>query len=189
MLYHLKGLNPQGDVYRPERVFRKAYRTASEAEKLLLRDLVKSATLICLNVNSRTKAEGSLFKILKEHKQSKLLWQFVRVERPKTKHKGIIQRIVDAHSDKADKWMFFGKPKYGIADKFFSGDGLTLMAIESRMMHLMLKLFTRAKKPALMIHDAVVCRQQDLLFTSRVMDYAWRRMVGTGYQPVIKREF
>jgi hypothetical protein len=64
-----------------------------------------------------------------------------------------------------------------------------MMTVESRMMGVMLRLFTRAKRPALMIHDAVVCRVQDVEFTRRVMTWAWRYMLSTPYRPVIKREF
>lgn len=176
MIYHFKGIDPAGDVYRPERIFRKSYKSASREVKDLLRGFVKRATLIYLNVKSRTAALGSIMKLLKEHKQSKELWGFIRAERPKTGIKGIMRRIVEAHD----------KP---VADQFFTGHGLNLMTIEARIMNLMLRYFTRAKKPALMIHDAVVCRVSDVQFTQRVMDWAWRNTIKTCFHPLINREF
>ncbi len=187
MLYQFKGLNPAGDIYRPHLIFKKLWPYASEAERTLLREFVKRATLICLNVKSRSAAHSSIGKIIHDHPERTQLKNFLRAERPQTRIKGITQRIIDAHGQ--EHWNLAGRPKFGIQDYLFIGEGLNLMKTESFIMHRMLKVFTKAKKPALMIHDAVVCRKSDVLFSKRVMEWAWRAHVNMAFFPVIKREF
>ena len=63
------------------------------------------------------------------------------------------------------------------------------MSSESHIMRVMLKKFTKTKEPALMSHDAVVCRVTDISFARRVMTEACRPMLSTDFTPVINGRF
>jgi hypothetical protein len=67
---------------------------------------------------------------------------------------------------------------------FFKGLGLQLMTIESTIMLDILDKTTAAGKPALGIHDAVLCRREDENFVKSVMVSTYR--THTGFDPVVK---
>jgi hypothetical protein len=192
MMYHLRGLDPQGDLYRPERIFRESYADASIDEQHTLRKFVKQVTLICLNVKSRAAARSSVGKLLKEHEDRETLWAAIRGLEG-TDIKGIVRRVAGAHKDKADKWYLRNngkaKSQYGIADQFFSGIGLQMMTEESKVMKRLLTAFTKAEEPALMIHDAVVCKVSVVKFAKKAMTKAYQQLSTTDFLPVIKRSF
>jgi hypothetical protein len=100
---------------------------------------------------------------------------------------GIVDKVVSAHS--IDEWTSNGVKQYGIADQFFCGAGLKMISEESKRMRVVIQCFTDAKKPALMIHDAVVCKRSDSEFAKRAMTEAHQCMYTTEFRPVIKCEF
>jgi hypothetical protein len=194
MLYHLRGLDPKGDLYRLERVLPTAFAKASKQEQATLREFVKRATLLCLNVKSQKRANSSVGHSLKElePQQRKYVRRAVR-EIEETDFKGVVERIVNAHNHPADSWKEWnGKAfvsRHGIAYKFFQESGLEMMTVESNIMRVMLQAFTNAKKPALMIHDAVVCKVSDVEFTKSVMTVSYQNSLCTDFLPVVKRAF
>ncbi len=63
------------------------------------------------------------------------------------------------------------------------------MTSESQVMFRIMKAFTAAKKPALPIHDAIVCKVSDREFAKRVMIESYQWVHSTEFEPVINREF
>lgn len=193
MLYHLRGLDPAGDLYRPERILPTAYKSKLTQERRdLLRDLVKRATLICLNVKSRKTAYQSIRHWLNEHPERSYLWTIIK-DVEETNIKGVVSRIVLAHCDKSDEWRKWDGEKYrskfGIGDLFFQTTGLQMMTEESKIMRQLMILFTQARKPALMIHDGLVCKVSDAKFARKAMISAYQLMLSTNFCPQIKTSF
>lgn len=174
LLYHWRNIDPdQADVYQPERIFPKAHRKFDKAERKVLREFVKRATLLCLNVGSRAKAHSSVGKHLSEHEQRSLLWDAMNCDGFDIKV--LVQRIVQTH--------------HQIADWFFTSSSGLMMTSESHVMFRIMKAFTEAGKPALTIHDAIVCKTADVKFAQRVMRKSYQHVHTTRFKPVIKREF
>lgn len=175
MLYHRKGLNPAGDLYRPERVLPKYYglANASDARKSVARDFVKRATNICWNVGSRSEANSSVGKFVAQHADSAFLWKVIKqVESCSVAE--IVDRIIAVH------------PK--LRGDFFSGVGLEMMTVDGQIMLGILSEFVAKEgKPALGIHDALVCKAADAAFAEETMVSVYRRFMLS--EPKITRVF
>ena len=188
IMYHLRGFDPKGDLYRPKLIFPKSYKKASVAERKILRGFVKDATLRCLNVQSRKKAHSSLGKLLKETNRTDREFVLSAMQKDGLDIAGVAASIVSAHAID-QQTLFNGQTQCGIADLFFRGEGLKFITEESKRMRLLLQIFTKARKPALMIHDAVVCKRSDAKFAKRAMIDAHQAMFTTLAVPGIQREF
>lgn len=162
-----------GDLYRPELVFPKFYSlsNASAAKKALLRDFVKKATNICINVSSRGRANSAAGKLLAEHDHATALRKVLKLEGLTVK--GVIDRVVEAHPL--------------VSERFFAEVGLELMTMDGRIMYHMLGDFTERDVPVLPIHDAVVCRVSDVAFVEKVMRQNYFKFLQ--HEPVIRRVF
>lgn len=173
LLYHRQGYDPRGDVYMPEKVLPTwhGFRNVTDANRAIVRDLIKTATNICWNVSSAGKAASAVAKTLREHPHAEFLGKVLRTEG--VKPKGLIERLVGVHAP--------------LADQFFTEVGLELMTLDGKIMLHILKAFAEAEKPALALHDAVVVRRRDVPFATRTMRETYRLF--TLHNPVIKRVF
>lgn len=174
MLYHLAGLDPKGDVYQPEKVLPKfhALANASKAKKAIARDFVKQATNIFWNVSTRAKAHSSVGKLLVEHEQSEFLGKVLSTVEG-IDPTDVVARIMKAHP--------------GLRDQFFTATGLELMTLDGKIMLHILMAFAAAGKPALGIHDAIVCKESDAEFTRQTMAEVYAKFMG--FEPAISRVF
>jgi hypothetical protein len=165
------------DIYGPDRIFPELLSTPAGIldHSGSLRNLVKDATLICLNCSSRELAHSAVSNrfLNAASSETKSLEQALTILRNSPDSKPVIElvnRIVDLHP---------------VASRyFFKGLGLQLMTIESTIMLDILDKTTAAGKPALGIHDAVLCRREDENFVKSVMVSTYR--THTGFDPVVK---
>lgn len=173
MLYHFCGHNPRGDVYRPAKVLPEFYglANANKSKKAVARGFIKRVTNICLNVSSRARAVGAVQKLLRDKSQADFLHSLLKLERVSVD--GLLGRIQQVH------------PK--VADRFFTDVGTDLMTTDGRIMLRILGAFATANRPALGIHDAVVCRESDVAFAEAAMCEAYRQFFR--FDPVIKRAY
>lgn len=192
MIYRYRNLYPHGDLYRPHAVFPALYRKSTMKDCERVRTFVKDATLRCLNVTSRAKAHSSVGKVLNESPDRQFL-QTVIGDIEKTDIKGIVSRIVDAHSDlvaaSVPPTTRIRPPHPDGCEPFFNQVGIEMITTECWVMKRLLIKFTDAKKPALMIHDGLVCKKSDATFARKAMVEAYQSVLATENLPVIKRAF
>ena len=188
MLYHLFAREDPGpgDVYRPQLVFPRFYaEERPDDERKAIRDLVKGTTNRCLNVKSKAAAIKSVGNLLHDGKNRYREFQRKAIQYEGTNHAGIVERIIKAHDHpKLRRWFFSQVPSlegtiWTTGDVLFLFDGMIMLRI--------LGMFADAGKPALGIHDSVVCKASDSLFCRATMRDAYRSLVD--FRPKIKREF
>lgn len=175
MLYHwaLLDPNPKLDIYRPKRIFPRYYAKASKAAKADVRDFVKRLTNICLNVKGRAKANSAASHLLKSRPDKDRLWSAMRAD-GYSRVAQVIDAIVEVHDRR-------------VVASFFTEKGVELMTTDGMIMLQILWAFAEADKPALGIHDAVLCKRSDAKFARKVMrDVYWKFMLR---EPVIKPSF
>ena len=183
LLYHhfcrISGpLEPESrDIYGPDRIFPELLSTPAGIldHSGSLRNLVKDSTLICLNCSSRELAHSAVSNrfLNAASSERKSVDQALTILRNSPDSKPVIElvnRIVDLHP---------------VASRyFFKGLGLQLMTIESTIMLDILDKTTEAGKPALGIHDAVLCLNEDKDYVKKLMYAVYRDRLG--FDPVIK---
>jgi hypothetical protein len=175
MLYRLEKEDPPGDVYRPERSFPRCYATLSKKEKEVVRDFVKKVTIICWNTGSRSAANSATgAELAKLANSNPAHWRIRRraMRDNQTSIPGIVGLEKKAH--------------LRLAHRFFTEVGVDLMTTDGKMMLAILERITSHGKPALGIHDSVVCKQSDAPFVREVMVSVYRSFFGFG--PVIKND-
>ena len=171
MLYHIHKLDPDGDLYRPELVLPRFHKSkeCTDQSAASVREWVKTVTNILLNVDSKAAARAAATKALKDHKDYELLATAVYgVER--SKPGVIVDRIVEVHAD--------------VAHCFFDSRGKYLQSLDGCIMLDILKAFAEQGKPALGIHDSIVCKRSDLAFCSEVMRREYVRRFK--FEPLVK---
>lgn len=174
MLYHRERIAAAGDVYQPEKVFPRFYgfENATKSKKATVRGFIKRATNICLNTKTVAAASAAINKLLREHDQQRFLGRVIyRVE--DSNPNDIVRRLETIHEP--------------IARHFFTGVGIELMTTDGRIMLRILSAFADAAKPALGIHDSVVCRRSDATFAEQTMIDAYRQHMQ--FEPTIKRVY
>ncbi len=160
MLYHLKGQNPEGDLYRVQTVLPGSPMFGDEGEAI--RDVVKRATNICLNTTSRKQAEAAVWKLIKDEGCKGL------------NAADIVAGIERAHPE--------------IADRLFTDCGPDLMTADGKIMLRILSEFVaNRRKPALAIHDSIICKASDVEEAEQVMREAYRTFMLA--EPVIRPAF
>lgn len=167
------------DIYQADRVFPDTSQTPEGCLKYLdakdgLRNLVKKATLICINCATRGEAHSAIGKHIIDCDGRQRDWNTLGLNMLKTGPdsqpiKELVNRIVAAHPH--------------ASQYFFRELGLELMSIESRIMFDILDIITEAGKPALGIHDAVLCLTEDRQFVREVMIDVYSKHMG--FDPVI----
>jgi hypothetical protein len=175
MLYHFKGHNPTGDVYRPSALLPAYYHSklADRDGKAILRQFIKLATNICFNVSSRDKARLAVRGLLYQHPKRQFIRTVLREVEGLSKAADIVDRIVEAHP--------------AISDAFFTEAGLRLMTVDGQIMLRILEAITAEGKPVLGIHDAIVCKTEDIDFAREAMVDAYCQF--HRFEPVIKLVF
>lgn len=159
MLYRQAGITTiEGDPYKPDEVM-----PGCEGEAKV-RAFIKRALNACLNCRTRPAAHSAIANMLR---RDAVLREAVGPV------PGLVDRMLAAHAP--------------IARYFFTGIGMELMTTDGRVMLEVLKEHRDAGKPALPIHDAVVCKATDAEWTRGVMEEVYFRMLR--HWPVIKRVF
>lgn len=175
LLYHCEALlsGPEGaekgDIYQVDQVLPDSLRGEIDQKSFAVRrDAVKRATNICINSDSFRDARGAVHKVLKSEK----LLPEVQASLGGTSDPAaaLIHRICEVHP-MVEKY-------------FFRSIGLSLMTIESGIMLEILEAVTASDRPALGIHDSVLCRREDENFVKSVMVSTYR--THTGFDPVVK---
>ena len=175
MAYHTNGVDFSGNVYQPERIFPKfwKFRNVTPAKKAIVRNFLKRATNVCLNVNSRLRAERAVANQLRQSKDHDFL-QNVLGTIENASPKAIVGRIIRHHQP--------------IQGNFFTEEGLKLMAIDGQiMLHILNELVLGELMPILGIHDGLVCLATDADLVKEIMEQTYRQFLN--FSPVVKREF
>lgn len=174
MLYHFIGQDPEGDIYRPEVILPRFYgfENATDERRALARDLVKRATNICWNTSSRAAAQRAVWKSIDEHPDRSQLQTLIR-DIEETTHTGIIDRIYDAHP--------------ALTSRFFSNTGGTLQTADGIIMLNVLRMFAKTDRPALGLHDGLLCRVSDADFGDSWMQIFYHSKVG--HFPQVRRVY
>ena len=164
MLYHSRGLDPKGDLYRPHEVFPHM----DESDHDEARAFVKKATNIALNTDDPLSAAQALQKELNE--SSAALRRLVG-EVEGIGARGVLERVERAHPD--------------LEDLLFTGEAENLMTVEGKIMLAILSDITATQRPALGIHDSVVVRARDADFARHVMREVYANFM-RGFEPEIR---
>lgn len=175
LLYHMFAKqqgpeNMQGDdIYLVDLVFPALQLNLSvEIPREDLRKAVKLATNICINSSTRAMAHGAVFKMLISENLLDLMSEWLGQSSDLAAE--LVRSILKAHPL--------------VEQYFFQRRGLELMTIESQIMLEILERVTATDRPALGIHDSVLCRQQDEEFVRGIMASAYRKR--TGFDPVVR---
>ena len=172
MLYQLNDHDPphDRDVYRPEQVLPDACGAGVE-EHAAARSLVKRATNVLLNTTSRPQAVGAVQNLLRGDQEGRAWAALLR--REDVAPGDVVDRIVAAH------------PR--LAGLFFTQVGRALQTLDGMIMLSILKGLAIKNRPALGIHDSVVCRARDAAYVQIGMRVQYRAIIG--YRPVIRRVY
>lgn len=162
MLYSRVRARPASDPYAPDQVLPRCHAEPG------IRAFVKRATNICLNCGGRAKAHSSISNLLRRDIQ---LCGMVEAELPDVCD--VVDRILEVHAP--------------IREYFFTRVGMELMTSDGKVMLAIMRAFRDARKPALPIHDAIICRVSDADFALETMTSMYLLLLA--HQPVIKREF
>ncbi|MCJ7693466.1 MAG: hypothetical protein MUO22_08640 [Sedimentisphaerales bacterium] len=176
LAYHLSGIDKRGDVYWPEKIFRKYYtfKNVSSKKLRIVRDFVKTSTNIVLNTSNSNSARNAIATLLKDSNNREFLTGLI-FKTEATNLKGILERIIKAHPKK-------------VADKFFADYGLDLMCTDgSIMLHVLNEFVVNRQKPALAIHDSLVIKASDVIEAEKVFTKTYHKF--TGFKPVLQRKF
>ena len=169
ILYHKAGIEYKGDVYRPDEALPELYRGNYPKELIKAgRKYVKTITNIIINAGTLQKAIGAGRKELKENKLFGQALDICNITPEK-----IIERIKQIH-----------KP---IADSYHTGIGLALQCEDSFLMLYVMSRFMNLNKPALSLHDAILCKRSDRDLALKYMSDIYALMYG--FEPEIKLDF
>lgn len=180
LLYHKAGLDVRGDVYQPEKVLPALYGEGAQRPlervslsvpeaRAVFRNAVKTITNIALNAATMRQAERAAAKEIGKDKQlSAVLRAFGKIKAAE-----LVSRITDLHGP--------------ISEHFCSGIGLKLQTEDAQLMLAILNRFVDERKPALGVHDAVICRRSDAAFAEAVMREAY--ISRFQFEPVITTAF
>jgi hypothetical protein len=176
LTYHMSRLDPDlDDLYQWEQVFPRyaARELRIEEEDLILRTLVKTATNICLNTDSRANATRAIRYAVRNDTERR--WLYKQVDNEGDGFDGLLNRLIASH------------PKV-VQDRFFCEFGLFIMRVDGDIMKHTLKRFVvDEEKPALPIHDSLVIRAEDVHQAHKA--YAETYAKFTRKMPVMRREF
>lgn len=175
LLYHCKALisGPEGvvdgDIYQVDKIFPDFRHGEIDLKGFeVRREAVKRATNICINSDSLHSAHGAVLEMLKSEK----LWAEVTASLggPSDPAAALIDKICEFHPL--------------VEEYFFQSIGLSLMTIESGIMLEILEKVTAMDRPALGIHDSVLCLREHEESVKSVMMSTYR--THTGFNPVVK---
>ena len=170
ILYHILGFEPPAlrDIYRPELVFPIE---SGGARAAAARNLVKIATNICLNTASLNAAVRGVRGLLYGNPDSLICRAILKSENATPR--SLVDRISEVHPD--------------VAARFFTEIGAKLQTIDGEILRRILRNFAREDRPALGIHDSIVCKLSDFEFAIVQMMRQYYEVLGRF--PVVKRVF
>jgi len=170
MLYRRAGHQVEGDPYKPEAVLPGVAPTAQlDGPDVPVRKFLKRCLNACLNARGgRSAVHSSISNKLRRLPNTRRL-----LEREVAGVAGLVDRLLEVHAP--------------IARYFFTGIGMELITQDGVVMLAIMRAHRDAGKPALPIHDSVVCRASDAEFTRETMADVYLRLLA--HQPVINRVF
>lgn len=185
--YNHKQIDPphDEDIYKPQLIFPKLYNrsTTTKYNKEVVRDFVKRATNICFNTLSKQKAIQAISKLWREDKnEKKMLNQIIyKIEQlPKPQIREIVERIITIHPDIEDCFFINWLDEYTAIGSFY-------MTFGSFVMERILYGLALAEIPAVGIHDAIVCKREDIKEVRGKMIQIYKKLCS--FKPVIKRKY
>lgn len=191
--YHYRQIEPiRKDIYQPEKLLR-CYKILLPKYQKLMRELVKGATIFCLNNANINKAyyvvESEYLKTTKKEQQrsksddttkrtvqKKKICRQILYQTEKINLHVLLDRILRLH--KRIKDDFFKPEKYSLT-----------MSISTYMMLEILMKFQENNKAALPIHDSIIVKVQDENFARQTMNEVYKKYHPnskySGFLPVI----
>lgn len=171
MAYHSLGIEAAGDLYRCKEVFPSLDMAASADRGLLktVRSCLKKAMNTMFNVASKAAAKQAVAYHCRRYLYDEQFREFFKAVEGLNFPK-LVDRIGRVHPQ--------------INKLFYCNAGIEMMTSEALIMLLSLMDITASGRPALGIHDAIVCKASDADFvkSKMIMNYEWRF---PGYRPEI----
>lgn len=189
--YHFRGIDPDRyqDIYKADQIL-PFYEKTTDLHKQWIRKFVKMATNIMFNVLSKEEAIRAIRYNFSKNRHKQYLFKIFKKENLLTNNHdncidwhSFVDRILDAHSEIEDD--FFKSFSFG---KYFVPQGNVMMTLGSAIILDILLDFVKANKPAVGIHDAIVCKTKDNNFAYKSMIRNYKKWCA-GFRPVIKKEF
>jgi hypothetical protein len=183
-LYHLAGIDFQGDVYQPEKIFPAVYRRLAPRDKRLkgftidqVRDAARTLAKLSLNILLNAKSDGSarqaigkLLGLKNTHRNQRRAFQAVVVI-CRTDVRSFVAVMKTAHAQ--------------IAHHFCTGVGAVLQAtVDGPMMVDVLETLMAKGVPALSLHDGIICSANEVNTAKSIMA-AWYQN-RFGFPPVVQ---
>lgn len=157
MLYHLKKIDFEGDVYMPEKLLPELYMAChSDKFKKKGRSYIKKIANIIINAKSQVAAIGAASKAFRDDNDKTGTLGIIIYKICKTSPKELVCKIKEIHEP--------------INNFFFTGAGLRLQRKESEIIVHVLNRFVNWRLPALSLHDAIICRDEDAELAKRLME-------------------
>jgi hypothetical protein len=174
MRYHGKLLEPPaGDVYQVEAILPTFYASnPTDEERATVRGFIKKATAIVFNTTSAKPVKAVRYHLRNDDQADFVLRVVHDVEGIDAAE--LIARIKRVHQP--------------LAKLFHTHDARELMTTEGKIIKRVMLAFVAAGKPALPIHDSVVCKVSDAAFAKRVMTDAYEAC-HPGRRPVVNRAY
>jgi hypothetical protein len=170
MLYHKSKVDFKGDVYQPKRLLPELYKKKySDESREAGRKYIKKLTNIILNAETYPQAVKAGQKELFDNK----IFRHVISDICQTSPKELINQIKKTH-----------KP---VAEYFHTGIGLKLQRTDLDLMLKILFKFNKLGKPALSLHDAILCKKSDAPLAEQFMRKIYFNLFG--YKPEITYDF
>jgi hypothetical protein len=171
MAYHSVGIDAYGDIYRLHEVFPllRSFAPDDKAFFSFVRSVLKKAMNTMFNVLGRKEAKRAVaFNCRRYLSHDRYRYFFSEVEL--LCFSELVDRIAKVHPE--------------ICHLFRYTTGIEMMTSEALIMLLSLMDITSTGRPALGIHDSIVCKISDAEFVESVMikNYAWRF---PGFKPEI----
>jgi len=161
--FHIRMLyNAIGTDYRDECY---VYAKADKAHEIE-RERIKTASLIVINAEDRKEA---IHAVKKECRDNKIAYKVNEDEDDISRYEALVDLFHDFHEP--------------IKDYFFSGEGLKLQYLDSKIMANILDRMMKQGIPALPVHDSVICPVRHKDFLRQVMIEEYVNVMG--FEPVI----
>ncbi|MBN1362552.1 MAG: hypothetical protein JW993_18285 [Sedimentisphaerales bacterium] len=169
LLYHKEGLPFEGDVYLPHEVLPRLYKGHHrQALRDAGRDFIKTATNIIINAGNLRSAIGAT-------KQA--VW-----------NNPAYQEALDAAGTRPDKVILrIERIHKAIACYYHSGIGLEMQGEDAFIALYVMMHFNTQGKPALSLHDGILCKLSDADLAQATMHYIYELMYE--FPPEIKQDW
>lgn len=168
ILYHLKKIDVEGDVYRPDVIFPIFYSwtNASNDKKNQLRNIIKKAVNIMWNTKSKPQAIAALRNELKQFPPD-IQSIFYKVE----------------NSGAGDLFHRIENALWQLSNCFYNQAAVNLMTADGNVMKHILLGFVEADKPAFGVHDSLIVKASDSMFAMEMMQRIYQKFFN--FKPLI----